>query len=102
VTWEEECRVFLRHARGDVALFLCLAALRKVENGGPGKELGILDPWANTFDRQVQEATTTIRHNEIRVGSLATPFRTRSEETGLFTRTISSSSPRSTRRSGRE
>src|SRR5205814_3011663 len=48
-------------------------------------EMGIMDAWANTFERQVQEATTTIRHNEIRVRSLDRPFQTRSAEAGLFT-----------------
>lgn len=39
-----------------------LRALRETENGGPGKEFGVLDMHADTWDQQAEIAARTIRH----------------------------------------
>ena len=37
-----------------------IAAIRKAENGGPGREFGVLNVGADTYDDQVRVATRTI------------------------------------------
>lgn len=39
-----------------------LIALRATENGGPGREFGVLDPACRTWDEQAEWAARTIRH----------------------------------------
>lgn len=39
-----------------------LGALRKTENGGPGREFGVLNSDATTIDQQAALAAETIRH----------------------------------------
>lgn len=39
-----------------------LIALRETENGGPGREFGVLDMNASTWDQQAEIAARTIRH----------------------------------------
>ena len=39
-----------------------LIALRETENGGPGREFGVLDEGAQTWDQQAEIAARTIRH----------------------------------------
>lgn len=54
----------LTASRGDLAVYLALRALRKVENGRPGLELGVEDPRASSYALQVRFAANTIRHYE--------------------------------------
>lgn len=63
---EEMLRLFVAEARGDLAVFVLLWALRQTENGGPGKEMGILVPEANTLEEQIAWAGGTIRKNVVR------------------------------------
>jgi len=44
-------------------LFKIVMAIRVAENGGPGKEWGILHPSANTYDLQMAWATATVIKN---------------------------------------
>lgn len=83
MTWPEELDVFLPYARGDLAVFIGLAALRKVENGGPGRELGVLSVPAPTLDDQVRIAAASFRNNETRANG--TVPRVRDRTTGLYT-----------------
>ncbi len=39
-----------------------LKALRETENGGPGREFGVLDMHADTWEQQADIAARTIRH----------------------------------------
>lgn len=43
-----------------------LAAIRKAENGGPGREFGIVSIPAPTYDLQAKYAANTIRNNQAR------------------------------------
>lgn len=80
---EHTLNLMLTAARGDVAVFFLLVALRRTENGGPGKEMGILDPRCTTLEEQIQWASNTIRNNvgryEVKTGHQAR------EKRGLFT-----------------
>ena len=43
-----------------------LAAIRMAENGGPGREFGVLSQEANTYDLQCKLAALSIRNNLFR------------------------------------
>jgi len=85
MTWAEELSVMFKEADGDLGVFLLLAALRKTENGSPGREMGILDKRATTFTDQVHWAGNTIRNNAWRAVHAVTTIKVRDPQTGLFT-----------------
>lgn len=80
--WSDEVLTCLEVAKGDLALFLALLALRKTENGGPqqvnpkaghagqnpyiGGEFGVQTVKAETFRRQAEVAATSLRNHELR------------------------------------
>ena len=39
-----------------------IATVRKIENGGPGREFGVLDGHATTYELQVEECCRTVAH----------------------------------------
>jgi hypothetical protein len=47
-------------AHGVDPWFLC--AIRQHENGGAGRQLGVMDPSAKTFEQQAAEAANTVAH----------------------------------------
>ena len=59
-----EMQLFLRYAEGSVAGLFLLLAIRCAEQGGPGKEMGVLDARANTLEKQIRWARNTILNNE--------------------------------------
>ena len=44
-------------------LFIILLAIRKAENGGPGREFGIMNPKADNLDKQAGWAAATVVKN---------------------------------------
>ena len=44
-------------------LFIILLAIRKAENGGPGREFGIMNPKADNLDKQAGWASATVVKN---------------------------------------
>jgi hypothetical protein len=78
----------LAAARGDLAVYLALRALRKVEQGRAGRELGVMDTRANTYELQVRWAANTVRHYEHdATDPLTSGFAgaVRDPQTGLYT-----------------
>lgn len=55
-------------ARNDVdgELRLVVYAIRVAENGGPGREFGIMDARADTYDKQAGWCAATVRKNHAR------------------------------------
>jgi len=60
VTWVDELGVMLSASRGDLGVFLGLAALRHVENGPPGLEFGVLSVRAPFYALQLKVAATSV------------------------------------------
>mgnify|MGYP001577751705 CR=1 FL=1 len=77
-------QLFLRYAEGSVAVLFLLLAIRCAEQGGPGKEMGVLDARANTLEKQIRWARNTILNNEKRFEKKAGKP-ARHPETSLFT-----------------
>ncbi len=76
--WPRIREVALQH--GVDPLFML--ALRKAENGGPGREFGVLDGKSKTYEEQLQVSTKTIRrlldeykHNPLRLKLNGSGFR---------------------------
>lgn len=61
--WADELAVFQLHARGDLAVLIALCALRKAENGRPGRELGVLSLHAPTLTDQARIAAASFRNH---------------------------------------
>ena len=72
-----------------------LTALRQIENGGPGREFGVLSVPAPTLDDQARIAAETVRRNverfELRGGTAVDPA------SGRYTEEFVRSSPAATR-----
>lgn len=65
--WGEELAQMAEEARGDLGVYVALAALRKTENGAPGREFGVLGlPSVDTFEEQCHVAANTIRNHQAR------------------------------------
>lgn len=81
--WAVEAPIIWAVARGSPALFCALVALRKVENGGDGRQFGVLTVPAPTFEDQLEVAARSIRNHveRCRVKGL----RVYDPVTGLFT-----------------
>lgn len=60
----EELDLFFRHADDSVAMLFLLIALRCTERGGPGREMGIMDKRADTFEKQIRWARNTVLSKE--------------------------------------
>jgi hypothetical protein len=76
---------FLAAAQGDLAVAVALAALRKVESGGPGREMGVLSVPAETYDEQVRIAARSFVRAIDRYESAPPRARARHAATGCFT-----------------
>lgn len=59
----KEINTFLNYSEGSTAVFFLLIAIRCAEQGGPQREMGILDKRANTFEKQVRWCRNTIINN---------------------------------------
>jgi hypothetical protein len=79
-----EYPTLLAAAHGDLAMYLALCALRRTENGGPGRQMGVMDPAADTFEKQVHWAVNTLRHYERDALGLGT-LTVRDPPTGFYT-----------------
>ena len=79
-----ELDLFLRYAEGNLAVFFLLIAIRCTEQGGPGKEMGILNKQCKTLDAQVRWARNTVLSKE-RIYLDAQGKPARSDTTHLFT-----------------
>jgi len=62
---EQEAALLYAAATAGVQLAF-LAAIRIAENGGPGKELGVLDPSADTYEAQAAWCARSVRNNLFR------------------------------------
>lgn len=82
MNWSEEVALILQEARADVALAVALMALRKAENGAPGREFGVLSTPAPTYHDQLHVAGNSFRNAERRARDLGQVTR---EDDGLFT-----------------
>ena len=60
MTWVDELGAMLSASRGDLGVFLGLAALRHVENGPPGLEFGVLSVRAPFYALQLKVAATSV------------------------------------------
>lgn len=60
--WTEEIDTIARVAAEYGIDPLFLAAIRAAENGGPGREFGIMTEGANTYDAQLRGACATVRN----------------------------------------
>lgn len=79
----EELDLFFRYAEGSIAILFMLIAIRCAEQGRPGLEMGVVDPRANTLEKQVRWAKNSIINNEKRFTTkFGNPAR---GTTGLFT-----------------
>lgn len=64
IDWLAELPSIWRAARGQVALFCALVALRKTESGPPGNEWGVMSiPSADTFEEELDIAARSIRNH---------------------------------------
>ena len=82
MTWPDEVTAIRIESRGDLALFAALLALRKTENGGPGKEFGVLTERAPAYVQQLHVAAVSLRNTVARVMNLGLTVRT---PDGFFT-----------------
>lgn len=80
----EELDLFLMYAEGNIAVLFLLIAIRMTEQGGPGREMGVLDKKANTLEKQVHWARNTILSKE-KTYAGKEGGRARHPTTGLFT-----------------
>lgn len=85
INWRAELPAIYRAARGQVALFCALVALRKTEGGGPGNEFGVLSVGsADTFDEELDVASRSLR-NHVGRYERAAQARAYDPLTGLYT-----------------
>lgn len=63
INWAVETPLIWQEARGSVALFCALVALRKCEAGRAGREFGVLSVPAPTFAEQLAVAARSIRNH---------------------------------------
>lgn len=61
---EELFRYVLKYSRGDAAVLLCLIAIYGAEQGRKGLEMGVMDPKADTTEKQARWAANTVRSKE--------------------------------------
>lgn len=59
-----ELELFFKYSGGNTAILFMLIAIRATEQGGPGKEMGIMDKRANTLEKQIRWAKNTILSKE--------------------------------------
>ena len=71
LTWVDELGAMLSAARGDLGVFIALAALRHVENGREGMELGVLSLKAPVYVLQLAVAANSLRHEEQRLHAVS-------------------------------
>lgn len=62
--WLTELPALWLAARADTALFCALVGIRHAEQGGPGREMGVLSIPAPTFTDQVRVARNSVVHQE--------------------------------------
>lgn len=63
----EQQEAIILHAAAEIGVPApFLAAIRIAENGGPGREFGVLSDAATTFDAQARVAAQSIRNNQYR------------------------------------
>lgn len=79
-----ELDLFLKYAEGNIAVLFLLVAIRCTEQGGPGREMGVLDKRANNLEKQVRWARNTILNNEKRFEKKHFDLLARNPNTGLF------------------
>ena len=82
MTWDDELTAMLAEARGDLAVYLALVALRQTEHGGPGREFGVLSERADSYALQLHIAANSLRNAELRCAGLC---RLRDPHSGLYT-----------------
>ena len=82
MTWGEEVAAMRIEARGDLAVFAALLALRKAEGGSAGREFGVLSERAPTYTQQCHIAANSLRHSIDRAMTDGIPVRT---SDGFFT-----------------
>lgn len=64
INWAVEAPLIYREARGQLALFCALMALRKCESGPPGNDFGVLSiASADTFAEELEVAARSIRNH---------------------------------------
>jgi len=66
VIWGDEIDRIVDEADGDLGILVGLVALRKTENGGPGREYGVLSLPAPTYEKQLEIAGNSLRNSEMR------------------------------------
>jgi hypothetical protein len=82
----EELEKIIAAAHGDTALFCAFVALRQTENGGPGREFGVLSTSAPSYDDQLRVTKNSFVNHEHRVAQgVYGPITARDVATGLFT-----------------
>jgi len=64
-----EMDLFFKYSEGNLAILFMLIAIRCTEQGGPGKEMGILDKRCKTLEAQVRWARNTVINNMSRFGN---------------------------------
>lgn len=84
MTWPDEVAAIAAEAAGDMGLLAALVALRHVENGGPGREFGVLSVPAPTYAEQLHVAATSLRNQERRLPRVDPTITPRSPD-GFFT-----------------
>jgi hypothetical protein len=65
MTWEEEVRIITTVASIYHVDPLFIATIRKVENGGPGREFGIVSLSAPTYEKQLNLCCGSVRNKLI-------------------------------------
>lgn len=64
INWAVEAPLVYREARGQLALFCALVALRKAESGPPGNDFGVLSiASVDTFDEELATAARSLRNH---------------------------------------
>jgi hypothetical protein len=65
--WTDELIKIAAEAEGDMGILCALIALRHTENGGPGREYGVLSEPAPTYEDQLRIASHSLRNHIQRV-----------------------------------
>src|SRR6266850_2047236 len=81
MNWSDELAAMLAESRGDLACFVGLVSLRLVENGGEGREFGVIEPPAPLYAQQLHIAKHSFQNHEHRC-ALLMPIR--DPVTGLY------------------
>ena len=74
MTWSEEIAAITATAVAFGVDAKFVGCIRKVENGGPGREFGVLDGHADTYALQLQECCRTVAHRLYLYGGQLEPF----------------------------